>query len=93
MLSNLFTRDNLSSQEAFKKHELTDSKLMEEMKSLNNKRKKTKTLLAKEKESLEQFEKVPEKNKDKIEECQDLQKKFEVNICEKIFWDICPKFF
>ena len=66
-----------SSQEAFKKHELTDSKLMEEMKSLNNKRKKTKTLLAKEKENLEQYEKIPEKNKDKISECQDLQKKLE----------------
>ena len=71
------SKDFETSQEAFKRHELTDSKLMEEMKSLNNKRKKTKTLLAKEKENLEQFEKVPEKNKDKISECQDLQKKLE----------------
>ena len=37
------SKDFETSQEAFKRHELTDSKLMEEMKSLNNKRKKTKT--------------------------------------------------
>jgi len=61
--------------ESFKKHEMTDEKLREDMKSLNTKRKKTMKLSQIEKENYEKISKVPEVNKGKIEECQGLLEK------------------
>ena len=60
---------------SFKKHEMTDEKLREYMKSLNTKRKKTMKLSQIEKENYEKISKVPEVNKGKIEECQGLLEK------------------
>merc|ERR1712156_596249 len=61
--------------ESFKKHEMTDEKLREDMKSLNTKRKKTKKMAEIEKENFEKIKQVPEVNKGKIEECQELLEK------------------
>ena len=61
--------------ESFKKHEMSDEKLREDMKSTNTKRKKTMKLSQIEKENYEKILKVPETNKGKIEECQELLEK------------------
>jgi len=58
--------------EMFKKHEMTDEKLREDMKSTNTKRKKTMQLSKLEKDNYEKISKIPEVNREKIEECQGL---------------------
>ncbi len=70
------TQDKLEeAQEAFKKHEMEDTKIREEMKNLNTKRKKLKKAMENEKEKLEKLEGVPESNRVKIEECEVLRDK------------------
>merc|ERR1711860_222137 len=66
-----------SAKEDFKKHDNNYARLCEEMKSLNTKRKKTKQLSKNEKENYEKIQQVPESNKKKIEECQELMEKHE----------------
>lgn len=72
-----FSKELETAKEKFKKHEMTDAKLCEEMKSLNTKRKKTMQLAKLEKENYEKIMKVPETNKEKIAECQELLEKLE----------------
>ena len=67
----------------YKKHEITDEKLREEMKALNSKRKKTMQLSKVEKENYEKILKVPEVNKEKIEECRGLLEKYEAQEIEE----------
>jgi structural maintenance of chromosome 4 len=70
------TKDLESAEESFRKHEITDAKLREEMMALNTKRKKAIQLSKLEKDQYEKFLKVPESNKEKISECQELRDKF-----------------
>ncbi|CAB4066247.1 Chromosome condensation protein dpy-27,Structural maintenance of chromosomes protein 4 [Lepeophtheirus salmonis] len=61
--------------EKFKNHELEDSKLLEEMKLINIKRKKIITQSKTEKEKYEKLLKVPDENKQQIEECTEQKEK------------------
>ena len=61
----------------FKKHDNNYSRLCEEMKSLNVKRKKTIQLSKNEKENYEKIKQIPESNDKKIAECQKLLAKHE----------------
>ena len=77
------TKELEGAKESFSEHEKNDTKLREDMKSLNAKRKKTKALLEKEKENFEKFEKVPEVNNVKISECQERLEKLEAQEVEE----------
>ena len=70
-------------QENFKKFELEDSKLREEMKSMNAKRKKLANQSKMEKEQAEKFTRIPEKNREKIDECEELKKKYQLQVTEE----------
>ena len=70
-------------EESFKNFELEDTKLRDEMKNLNAKRKKVANLAKVEREQCEKLEKVPESNRQKIEECEELQKKHEGQVDEE----------
>ncbi len=67
----------------FKKHEMTDTKLREEMVALNTKRKKAKGMSEKEKARYEDILKVPETNKEKIGECEQLKEKLDAQEAEE----------
>ena len=69
--------------EKFRKFELEDTQLLEEMKSINQKRKKLMKTSQQEKEAGDRFEKIPELNKLKIEECEELLSKYQNQIDEE----------
>ena len=66
--------------EKFRKFELEDAQLLEEMKTVNIKRKKLMTTSKMEKEKSEKFQKIPELNKSKIHECEELLSKYQCQI-------------
>ena len=77
------TKDFDETQENFKKFELEDTKLREEMKNMNVKRKKLANQSKLEKEKAEAFSKVPEKNQEKIDECEGLKEKYQKQVAEE----------
>ena len=76
-------KDFEDTQENFKKFELEDTKLREEMKNMNAKRKKLANQSKLEKEKAEIFAKVPEKNQEKIDECEGLKEKYQRQVAEE----------
>lgn len=79
---NKLHKDMDETEEKFKKFELDDAKLINEMKIQNAKRKKFTAQAKQENENIERLSKVPESNKEKIEECEGEAKKME-EIVEK----------
>ena len=73
-------RDMEETEEHFKEFELEDTKLKNEMKNLNVKRKKATAQAKQEQENVERLEQVPESNRAKIAECEDVQKKYVVQV-------------
>ena len=71
------SKEQDTAKDNFKKHDNNYTRLCEEMKSLNVKRKKTMQLSKNEKENYEKIQQVPESNKKKIAECQELMEKHE----------------
>ena len=69
--------------EEFKKLELEDATLREDIKGTNARRKKIKAQIAKEKENKEKLENLPEENKKKIDECIELREKLEKKVEEE----------
>ncbi len=67
-------------QESFKKTDLEDQRLREDMRNMNVKRKKLQHLSKQEKEKYEKLLNVPEVNKEKIEECVQLKDKLNTQI-------------
>ena len=63
--------------EEFKKLELEDATLREDIKGTNARRKKIKAQIAKENENKEKLENLPEENQRKIDECIELREKLE----------------
>ena len=57
--------------------------MREELKSMNNRRKKLQHLAKQEKDKIEKFESVPEDNKTKIEECHGLKEKLLAQVDEE----------
>ena len=76
-------KDTEETQENFKKFELEDTKLREEMKNMNVKRKKLTTQSKMEKEKSEELSKIPEKNQEKIDECEGLKEKYQKQVAEE----------
>ena len=72
-----------SYQESFKKLELEDTTLREELKSTNARRKKVKAQVEKEKENKEKYENMPAENQKKIDECQELREKLEKKVADE----------
>ena len=68
------------SKDDFRKFELEDTQLREEMKSINTKRKRLITTSKLEKDNGSKFEKIPETNEMKIKECEELKLKYEAQI-------------
>ena len=57
--------------------------MREELKSMNNRRKKVQHLAKQEKDKIEKLESVPEENKTKIEECHVLKEKLLAQVDEE----------
>ena len=70
-------------QNDFKKHELEDTNLKEDMKNTNVRRKKLKQLIELEKTKNEQLSTLPEENAEKITECQEQREKLEGRVVEE----------
>ena len=66
--------------EEFKKLELEDATLREDIKGTNARRKKIKAQIAKENENKEKLENLPEENQRKIDECIELREKLEKKV-------------
>lgn len=77
------TKELESAQESFKKHELEDAKLLDEMRTTNVKRKKAIQMCDNEKKNLEKLKEIPEVNRLKIEECNQLREKLEGQLVEE----------
>ena len=69
--------------EMFKRLELEDTTLREDVKSTNTRRKKLKAQIELEKDKKEKLENVPEENTKKIEECVELREKLEKKVVEE----------